>query len=114
MEEWKRQLQALKDENTKMKHKVIHWRKVKLYQKFDQILFISQIVELEAIHGNPEAIAELRKEIAHMRANCETLESDLKHRDCEVELLKKRLDEQCQAYGSSTAKVDDKIKVHLL
>lgn len=51
VEEWKRQLQALKDENTKMKHK---------------------IVELEAIQGNPEAIAELRKEIAHMRANCFT------------------------------------------
>lgn len=78
------------------------------------INFSIQIVELEAIHGNPEAIAELRKEIAHMRANCETLESDLKHRDCEMELLQKRLDEQCQAYGSSTAKVDDKIKVHFL
>lgn len=89
VEEWKRQLQALKDENTKMKHK---------------------IVELEAFQGNPEAIAELRKEIAHMRANCETLESDLKHRDGEVERLRKRLEEQCQqAFGSS--KVDDKIQV---
>lgn len=45
-----------------------------------------------------------------MRANCETLESDLKHRDGEVERLRKRLEEQCQqAFGSS--KVDDKIQV---
>lgn len=64
------------------------------------------------MHGNPEAIAELRKEIHHLRSNCENLESDLKQKDCEVDVLKKRLDEQCQIYGSSNQKVDDKIKVH--
>lgn len=68
-------------------------------------------MELEASHGNPEAIAELRKEINHSRSLCESLESELKQKDCEIELLKKRLDEQCQIYGSSNQKVDDKIKV---
>ncbi|OTF73922.1 homer protein-like protein, partial [Euroglyphus maynei] len=92
VEEWKRQLQSLKDENIKMKHKII---------------------ELEAIHGNPEAIADLRKEIHQYRAHCENLETEIKQKDCEIDLLKKRLDEQCQLYGTSNQKVDDKIKILL-
>ncbi|XP_027204092.1 homer protein [Dermatophagoides pteronyssinus] len=92
VEEWKRQLQSLKDENTKMKHKIL---------------------ELEASHGNPEAIADLRKEIHHYRTHCENLETEIKQKDCEIDLLKKRLEEQCQLYGSSNQKVDDKIKILL-
>lgn len=110
VEEWKRQLQSLKDENTKMKHKVptsgLHLPAV------IATLFLFQIVELEASHGNPEAIAELRKEIHHLRSNCESFEAELKQKDCEIDLLKKRLEEQCQIYGSSNQKVDDKIKVN--
>ncbi|KAI2807745.1 Homer protein 2 [Blomia tropicalis] len=92
VEEWKRQLQSLKDENNKMKHK---------------------IVELEAIHGNPEAIEELRKELHHWQSNCESLNHELKQKNMEIDHLKKRLDEQCQIYGSSNQKVDDKIKILL-
>ncbi|KAH7643507.1 uncharacterized protein LOC124493479 [Dermatophagoides farinae] len=92
VEEWKRQLQSLKDENTKMKHKIL---------------------ELEASHGNPEAIADLRKEINQYRVHCENLEVEIKQKDCEIELLKKRLEEQCQLYGTSNQKVDDKIKILL-
>lgn len=36
---------------------------------------------------------------------------EIKQKDCEIELLKKRLEEQCQLYGTSNQKVDDKIKV---
>ncbi|GFY40160.1 homer 2 [Trichonephila inaurata madagascariensis] len=60
VEEWKRQLQALKEENTKMK---------------------SRVLELEASHGNPEAIAELRKEIGTLRSKKETLEEQVNNKD---------------------------------
>ena len=76
------------------------------------LLFV-QIIELEAMQGNPDAIEELRKEMHHWQATCENLENELKQRNCDVELLKKRLDEQCQIYGSSNQKVDDKIKVKM-
>ncbi|KAF7492219.1 Homer -like protein 2 [Sarcoptes scabiei] len=92
VEEWKRQLQSLKDENIKMKHKIL---------------------ELEAIQGNPDAIADLRKEIHTYRTLYENLEIELKQKDCEIEMLKKRLETQLQIYGLSNQKVDDKIKILL-
>lgn len=91
VEEWKRQLQALKEENSKMK---------------------SRILELEASHGNPEAIAELRKEIGTLRNKAETLEEEAKQKDKEIELLRKKL-EDGQPGQLAGQKVEDKLKVLL-
>jgi len=91
VEEWKRQLQTLKDENSKMRLKII---------------------ELEASRGNPEAIAELRKEIGHLRTRAENLDSEVKQKDKDIEQMKKRLDEQYHVYSTSQ-KVEDKLKVLL-
>ncbi|KAG8201204.1 hypothetical protein JTE90_028855 [Oedothorax gibbosus] len=85
VEEWKRQLQALKEENTKMK---------------------SRVLELEASHGNPEAIAELRKEIGTLRNKKETLEEQ------ELEQMRKRIEDNHQGQSASQ-KVEDKLKVLL-
>lgn len=75
------------------------------------IVKLHQILELEAIQGNPDAIADLRKEIHTYRTLYENLEIELKQKDCEIEMLKKRLETQLQIYGLSNQKVDDKIKV---
>ncbi len=69
-----------------------------------------QIIELEASHGNPEAIAELRKEIGHLRTRAENLDSEVKQKDKDIEQMKKRLDEQYHVYSTSQ-KVEDKLKV---
>lgn len=90
VEEWKRQLQSLKEENSKMKLKII---------------------ELEASHGNPEAIAELRKEIGNLRVRAENLDAEVKLKDREIEQMKKRLEEQVHIYSTSQ-KVEDKLKVY--
>jgi len=65
---------------------------------------------LEASHGNPEAIAELRKEIGHLRTRAENLDSEVKQKDKDIEQMKKRLDEQYHVYSTSQ-KVEDKLKV---
>ncbi|RWS09748.1 homer protein 1-like protein, partial [Dinothrombium tinctorium] len=91
VEEWKKQLQALKDENSKMRLKVI---------------------ELEASHGNPEAIAELRKEIGNLRTKAESLDVEVKQKDKEIELMKERLEERIHIY-STNQNVEDKLKMLL-
>ncbi|XP_035220322.1 homer protein homolog 2-like [Stegodyphus dumicola] len=91
VEEWKRQLQALKEENTKMK---------------------SRVLELEASHGNPEAIAELRKEIGTLRSKKETLEEQVNNKDNELEQMRKRIEDNHQGQSASQ-KVEDKLKVLL-
>lgn len=91
VEEWKRQLQALKEENIKMK---------------------SRTLELEASHGNPEAIAELRKEIGNLRNRAETLEAETKQKDKELDMYRKRLDDH-QHIHSTSQKVEDKLKLLL-
>jgi homer protein len=91
VEEWKRQLQALKEENTKMK---------------------SRVLELEASHGNPEAIAELRKEIGTLRNKKETLEEQVNNKDNELEQMRKRIEDNHQGQSASQ-KVEDKLKVLL-
>ncbi|KAF8790303.1 Homer protein like protein [Argiope bruennichi] len=91
VEEWKRQLQALKEENTKMK---------------------SRVLELEASHGNPEAIAELRKEIGTLRSKKESLEEQVNNKDNELEQMRKRVDDSQQGQSASQ-KVEDKLKVLL-
>jgi predicted transcriptional regulator len=68
---------------------------------------------LEASHGNPEAIAELRKEIGHLRTRAENLDSEVKQKDKDIEQMKKRLDEQYHVYNTSQ-KVEDKLKVCFL
>lgn len=72
---------------------------------------LEQILELEASHGNSDAVGELRKEINYLRTHCENMESEVKQKDCEIDLLKKRMDDQFQMHGLSNQKVDDKIKV---
>lgn len=72
---------------------------------------MEQILELEASHGNSDAVGELRKEINYLRTHCENMESEVKQKDCEIDLLKKRMDDQFQMHGLSNQKVDDKIKV---
>lgn len=65
---------------------------------------------MEASHGNPEAIAELRKEIGNLRNKAESLDLEVKQKDKEIEMLKKRLDENVYIYSASQ-KVEDKLKV---
>lgn len=91
VEEWKRQLQALKEENTKMK---------------------THLLELEASHGNPEAVTELRKEIGNLHNKAETLETEVRQRDKELDIMKRKLDEQQQVQTTSQ-KVEDKLKILL-
>ncbi|XP_067121377.1 homer protein homolog 2-like isoform X5 [Centruroides vittatus] len=91
VEEWKRQLQALKEENTKMK---------------------THVLELEASHGNPEAVTELRKEIGNLHNKAETLENEVRQKDKEIEIMKRKLDEQQQVQTTSQ-KVEDKLKALL-
>lgn len=68
------------------------------------------MLELEASNGNPEASAELHKEICILRSRSEHLETEVRQRDKEMEQMRKRMDEQCQIYSSSH-KVEDKLKV---
>lgn len=89
VELWKRQLQSLKEENQKLR---------------------SSILEHEAASGNPEALAEIRSEVAHLRVRSEALQQDLKAKDTELEMLNKRLEEQSNIY-SSGVKSDDKVKL---
>ncbi|XP_064459403.1 homer protein homolog 2-like isoform X2 [Ornithodoros turicata] len=89
VEEWKRQLQALKEENTKMKSKVL---------------------ELEASHGNPDAIAELRKELGSLRNKSDMLDHEVKQKDKEIDALKRKFEDHTQAGGH---KVEDRLKMLL-
>lgn len=91
VEEWKRQLQSLKEENGKMR---------------------IRILELEASHGNPEALEELSKEMNNLRTSAASLDSAIKQKDKEIELLKKSLESHVQVYGASQ-KVEDKLKLLL-
>ena len=74
------------------------------------IFSLGQFLEQEASAGNPEAIAEIRKEISHLRVRSEALESDVKQKDKEIEVLKQRLEDQSNIYSTSL-KVEDKLKV---
>lgn len=89
VEEWKRQLQALKEENAAMRNKMI---------------------ELEASHGNPDAIAELRKEIGSLRTRSDLLDREGKQKDKELEVLKRKLEDQTQ---TGVHKADDRLKALL-
>ncbi|XP_074601010.1 uncharacterized protein LOC141855030 isoform X1 [Brevipalpus obovatus] len=91
VEEWKKQLQSLKDENGKMR---------------------MRIVELEASHGNPEAIEELSKEINNLRTSAASLDVQKKQKDKEIDLLKKSLEQHVQVCGASQ-QVEDKLKMLL-
>lgn len=91
VEEWKRQLQSLKEENGKMR---------------------MRILELEASHGDPEAIDELGKEMNNLRTSAASLESTIKGKDKEIELLKKSLESHVSVNGASQ-KVEDKLNLLL-
>lgn len=71
---------------------------------------LTQVLEHEAAKGNPEALAEIHKEVMHLRVRAEALEADVKQKDKEIEQLKERLEEQSNIY-SSTVKSEDKLKV---
>lgn len=71
---------------------------------------LRKVIELEASHGNPEALAELRKEIGNLRNRAESLEVEVQQKDRDIEILKKRLDEHVHIYSTSQ-KVEDKLKV---
>lgn len=77
MEEWKKQLQAYKEENQRMKQRVL---------------------EAEAARGNADAAAELRKEIGLMREKVDYLSAQVKTKEEEVRVLKEK-------NGASDAKV---------
>lgn len=86
VEEWQRQLQALKEENSVLRAKN---------------------TELEASHGNPDAIAELRKEINSLRIRSDLLDREGKQKDKELEALKRKLEDQTQGGGHKT---EDRLK----
>lgn len=67
MEEWKKQLQAYKEENQRMKQRVL---------------------EAEAAMGKADAAAELRKEIGLMRDKADFYAQQLKQKEEEVKVLK--------------------------
>ncbi|CAN7985622.1 unnamed protein product, partial [Ixodes hexagonus] len=73
VEEWKRQLQALKEENAAMRNKASS----------------PPMIELEASHGNPDAIAELRKEIGSLRTRSDLLDREGKQKDKWPSLLRR-------------------------
>lgn len=77
VEEWKKQLQAYKEENQRMKQRVL---------------------EAEAARGNADAAAELRKEIGLMREKVDYLSAQVKTKEEEVRVLKEK-------NGASDAKV---------
>merc|ERR1712137_397245 len=67
VEEWKRQLQAYKDENTRVKNK---------------------IVEMESGRGTPsDGSSELKREVAGMRLKIDSLEAELRAKDEEIRRL---------------------------
>ena len=72
--------------------------------------FPLQVLEHEAATGNPEALAEIRKEVMHLRVRAEALEADVKQKDKEIEVLNQRLEDQSNIYSSSL-KSEDKLKV---
>ncbi|XP_013776126.1 homer protein homolog 2-like isoform X2 [Limulus polyphemus] len=84
VEEWKKQLHSLKEENMKMKAK---------------------IGELEGTMGDTEGMADLSKEITNAQFTNETLENEVKKKEKEIELLKKKLEEQ-----SVNQMVEEKLK----
>ncbi|XP_022645408.1 homer protein homolog 2-like isoform X2 [Varroa destructor] len=67
VEEWKRQLHALKDENTKMRCREL---------------------EIEASHGNQEALTELGRELAVLRQRNEGLDAELRQKEKAIETLR--------------------------
>lgn len=113
IQEWMKQLQLLKEENNKMRHKVSALP-CPNHLNYHLSLSLPQINDLESMHGASPAVdvlSELRKEVNYLRSHCETLETEIKQKDCEIEMLKKRLDDQCHMFGTSNQKVEDKIKV---
>ncbi|XP_076305112.1 homer protein homolog 1-like isoform X2 [Tachypleus tridentatus] len=89
VEEWKKQLQTLKEENSKMK---------------------TRALELEAVSGNTEALTELTQEVINLRAKGDSLATEIKRKDKELNILKKKLDEP----QVSNMKFEDKLKVLLM
>lgn len=69
MEEWKKQLQAYKEENQRMKQRVL---------------------EAEAARGSADAAAELRKEIGLMREKADYYAQQLKTKEEELRVLKEK------------------------
>lgn len=55
-------------------------------------------------------MAEIRKEVMHLRVRAEALEADVKQKDKEIEVLNQRLEDQSNIYSSSL-KSEDKLKV---
>lgn len=87
VEEWKRQLQAYKDENQRVK---------------------SKIVELEAGRGPPitgEGGSDLKREVATLRLKIDSLETELRAKDDEI----RRLSNEMREMSLSV----DKVKVWL-
>ncbi len=85
VEEWKRQLQAYKDENQRVK---------------------SKIVELEAGRGPPitgEGGNDLKREVATLRLKIDSLETELRAKDDEI----RRLSNEMREMGMSA----DRVKV---
>lgn len=75
VEEWKRQLQAYKDENQRVK---------------------SKIVELEAGRGPPvtaEGGNELKREVATLRLKIDSLETELRAKDDEIRRISNEMRE---------------------
>lgn len=73
-----------------------------------------QILELEASNGNPEAIAEIRKEITNIRSRSEGLELEVRQKDKEIELLRQRIQEDGGQIYNPNQHVEEKLKVRLL
>ncbi|KAI5707752.1 hypothetical protein M8J76_016157 [Diaphorina citri] len=93
VEEWKKQLQAYKEENQKLKTKYI---------------------ELEATKGVSEAAVELRKELTSVRSKNETLDSELKCRDEEVKKLtnaKHAVEDKCKLLSQENAELQAAISL---
>ncbi|XP_013773340.2 homer protein homolog 1-like isoform X1 [Limulus polyphemus] len=88
VEEWKKQLHSLKEENAKMKNRA---------------------AELESKKGDANGIADLTKEIAFAQSRSETLENEVKKKEKDIEILRKKLEEQ-----SGNQKVEEKLKSLLL
>lgn len=87
VEEWKRQLQAYKDENQRVK---------------------SKIVELEAGRGPPisgEGGSDLKREVATLRLKIDSLETELRAKDDEI----RRLSNEMREMSLSV----DRVKVRL-
>ncbi|CAM1293811.1 HOMER2 (predicted) [Pycnogonum litorale] len=82
VDEWKIQLQSFRDENDRLK---------------------KQLMELEISHqeSSTDISAELRKEVCQLKNKAESLEADRKHKDMELDRLKKKIDELQKSHSTN-------------